>query len=377
MDKAQLKRALLSVINRYLHGTPLCDCEDWKTIYDLAKLHSLIGVFYLATKGTSLPEEVLRQAKDDFEVEVMQQTLQDYYAQVLFARFDEEGVAYMPMKGYHTRKLYPQPEARSSCDLDVFYDEKDKEKVEVIFMTEGFAFVIENATHQEWHKDSSIVEMHYALVGQVPAFDEYYRGVWDRLVHVGGKQYGFTTEDEYIYFLVHAAKHFMNGGVGVRTVLDVYFYVKTLSFNEQCLQTELQKLGLEQFAFQLQNLASVWFEAGKENEDTELLGDFVFSSGTYGTRQNLAASVETSSVQKAKRKRLWLSIFPRYRDMKSWYPVVKKCPPLLPFVWVYRWFEVLFTRRGSFKKVARDVKGIDERRLNSIKKIKEMTGLPF
>ena len=375
MDKAQLKRALLSVINHYLHGTPLCDCDDWQMVYNLAKAHSLVGVFYLAVKDAPLPSDIVEKAKSDFEVEVMHQALQEYYTEALFAKFREAGVAFLPLKGYYTRKLYPTPEARSSCDLDVFYDVSQKDTVKKIFEEEGFSFKIENATHQEWVMDKIIVEMHYALVGQVPKLDKYYQDVWKRLQVKEGTEYVFSKEDEYIYFLVHAAKHFVGGGIGVKTVLDNYLYREKVAFDEAYLRTELSKLGLEKFADCLGELSSAWFGGLEEKVDTAFLGDYVLSSGSYGTRRNLALGAETGSVGAAKRKRFLSAVFPRYRDMKSWYPIVKKVPILLPFVWVYRWFEVLFTRKKSFAKIARDMKGIDERGIRAMKKIKEMTRL--
>jgi len=376
MDKAQLKRALLSVINKYLHDTPLCDCEDWAAVYQLAKIHSLVGIFHLATKEASLPQEVLDLAKDDFEVLVMQQVLQDYAAQELFEKFKQSDIPFLPMKGYNTRKLYPNPEARSSCDLDLFYEKSKKEALDEIMKEEGFSFVIENAAHQEWEKGPVTVETHYALSGQAAAYDKYYDDVWERLNVVEGSQYAFSKEDEYIYFIVHSAKHLIGGGIGVRTVLDAYLYVQE-DLDYDYVNDQLRTLELQKFEAQLSNLARSWFGGEKETAETEFFGAFVLSSGTYGNRSNLAASGGADSVAGAKGRHLWFSLFPRYRDMKSWYPVVKKFPPLLPFVWVYRWFEVLFTHRKGIVSVAKDVQRIDKRRLGAMKKLKEMTGLPL
>ncbi len=375
MDKAQLKRALLSVINRYLNGDSLCDCDDWQTVYNFAKLHSLVGVFYLGGKDAGLPTEVVEKARADFEVEVMQQTLRDYHAERLFVKFRAAGIPFLPLKGYYTRRLYPNPEARSSCDLDVFYDVSKKAAVKKIFEEEGFSFQIENATHEEWVKDNIIVEMHYALVGQAPKFDKYYQGVWSRLQVKEGTEYVFSNEDEYVYFLVHAAKHFTGGGIGVKAVVDNYLYRNKIVLDEVYLQEQLRALGLEKFAACLDKLSEAWFGGKEEGEETAFLGDFVLSSSAYGTRRNLALSADARSVGAAKRSLFFSAVFPHYRNMKSWYPILKKAPCLLPFVWVYRWFEVLFTRRKSFAKIARDVKGIDENGVRAMKKIKEMTGL--
>ena len=378
MDKAQFKTALLSVVNRYLHGTPLVSCDDWQAVYRLAKAHSLTGVFFYATqKAEEVLLELLVNVKEDFQVDAMQQIAQDYYADVLFARFREENIPFMPMKGYLTKRLYPNPEARPSCDLDVFYADRDEKKIEKIFLAEGFSPVIENATHQSWEKGNVTVEMHYLLAGQVPLFDGYYRDVWSRLEQVDGSEYRFSQEVEYLYFLVHAAKHFAGGGFGVRTVLDAYLYNEKHGYDQAYLAGELKKLHLEKFAEQLKGLAYIWFGGGQETEDSRLLGNFVLASGVYGSRKHLAATGDEQSVRGRKAKHLLRTLFPPFRDMKSWYPAVKKFPPLLPFVWVYRWFEVLFTRRQSIASVAEDLKSIDEQSFKAMQRIKEMTDLPL
>ena len=301
--------------------------------------------------------------------------MQEYEAQSLFQRFREEKIPFLPLKGYQTRKLYPHPEARFSCDLDVFYDKKDEKKVGEILKEEGFSFVIENAVHQEWKKDSVTIEMHYSLTEQGSTFEEYYQDVWKRLRLVDGTEYAFKKEDEYVYFLAHAAKHLLGGGIGVRTILDGYMYEKKLSLDKAYLENELKKVGLEKLSTLVQDLASAWFDDGEETPNVKFFGDFVLSSGIYGTRSNYVVTSNEPSKKGTKGRYLLQAIFPRYRNMRSWYPVIKKCPLLLPFVWVYRWFEVLLTRRKSFAKIIKDVDGIEEEHINAIQKIKEMTGL--
>lgn len=38
-------------------------------------------------------------------------------------------------------------------------------------------------------------------------------------------EYVFKEEDFYIYFMVHTYKHLAGGGMGLRTILDVYLYL--------------------------------------------------------------------------------------------------------------------------------------------------------
>ena len=301
--------------------------------------------------------------------------MQEHFAKEVFAKFSSCSVPFLPIKGFETRKLYPHPEARPSCDMDVLYRESDKDTIEEILKEEGFAFAVENVTHQEWKKEGITFEMHHSLMGQIPQFHEYYQDVWTKLVLVDGAQYAFKKEDGYIYHLVHAVKHLLHSGFGVRTVLDVHMYRKDGDMDETYLSNELEKLGLQKFAMQIEKLAKVWFWGDEEDEETMLFGDYVLSCGTFGSRKNLALKGKGNNAFGAKWKYMIKVIFPPYSSMKYWYPAVKKFPPVLPFVWVYRWFEVLFTRRRSIKKAAKAFSNINSDRLQKMKKIKEMTGV--
>ena len=57
------------------------------------------------------------------------------------------------------------------------------------------------------------------------------------------------------------------------------------------------------------------------------------------------------------------------------YPILKPLPFLLPFMWIYKWFHVLFARPQKFKHTARNVKSLDKNKLNQTVKIKEITGI--
>jgi hypothetical protein len=54
--------------------------------------------------------------------------------------------------------LYPSPEARTSCDIDVFYDKARRADVEEILTAFGFEKHSDSANHGEWVKDEITVE---------------------------------------------------------------------------------------------------------------------------------------------------------------------------------------------------------------------------
>ncbi|MBR6529974.1 MAG: hypothetical protein IKT43_00975, partial [Clostridia bacterium] len=95
-----------------------------------------------------------------------------------------------------------------------------------------------------------------------------------------------------------------------------------------------------------------WFD-GVYTEDPflDLAEYFVMHGGTYGSVVNhLALHMEKYGG----RFGYFLHrVFPSYKQMVSIYPFLKKCPPLLPFLWIVRWFSHLF--RGGAKRSLREM----------------------
>jgi hypothetical protein len=311
---------------------------------------------------------------------VAQQISQEYYAEEIFARFDEKGIRYLPLKGYVMRGLYPSPEARTSCDIDVFYDKARRADVEEILTAFGFENHSDSANHGEWVKDEITVENHHELAANNGIYQEYYKDIWSRLRAVSGTKFAFSDEDYYIYLMVHAAKHFAHGGFGVRTVLDFYVYNQAKKLDREYLEKEFGKIRLTKFAAEMEKLANVWFGDETPDENSEFIGEYILKSGTYGLSTNSTAinsAGVNGSVKKAKSRYWFKTLFPSYKNMCQPYPVLKKAAILLPIMWVYRWFDVLFTRRKNVKAAMNRVQTLDEKSVDTAAKLLEITQVPI
>lgn len=375
----QTGELLLSVLKGYFHGENFEKEADYEAAFRLAKMHSLGSLFYEAVKNSPLlPERVREEAKRHFFSNLAQQTAQEYYAAELMEKLEEKKIPYMPLKGYVLRKLYPAPELRTSCDVDVFYDKKRKEEVKEILSGLGFTEGHEGENHLDWSLDSVTIEMHHELAAQSNVYHPYYQNVFERMVNTEGYRYDFTPEDFYIYFLVHAAKHFAHGGFGIRTVLDIWIYRKKKALNEQYLNSELEKVQLLKFKNAIEDLAEYWFGEKEFTEELAVLHEYVLTCGTYGQRSNSAAiGGDSESVKKTKFKFLMRTLFPSLRTMRTMYPVLKKAPILLPFTWVARWFAVLFKRRKNVGAVIHAMNGIDGERIEKVEKVMAITDIPL
>ena len=374
---------LLEILICGLNNEPLNKSYDeWEILFKFAKAHSVENLFYNAIKDVEeVPVELKEKTKSYYHMNIHQQISQDYYAEQIFNAMDEKNISYVPLKGYYLRKLYPTPELRTSCDVDFFYDETRTEDLNEIMQQQGFIEGVTGPNHSVWQNETVTFEPHFYLLSDNDRFHEYYENVWSRLKRVSEKQslYAFSDEDFYIFFIVHAVKHFTHGGFGIRTVLDIYVYNKSKVLNKEYLNLEFEKLGLVKFVKVIEKLAECWFATSKMDEDIEKISNFVIESGTYGVNLHniMINNVKTNSVKKSTLFYFFKTLFLPYKEMKLRYTVLQKAPILLPFYWVRRWFEVLFVRRKQIKKTVDTMQLITSEEVVKYSKILEITEVPL
>ena len=62
---------------------------------------------------------------------------------------------------------------------------------------------------------------------------EYFEKAWDRVIKDEENDYGYhmNHEDFYIYLVVHFYKHYEVGGSGIRSITDLYVFLKKFGTN--------------------------------------------------------------------------------------------------------------------------------------------------
>ena len=353
MYEAEYKQ-LLSLIARAVGGVgePVT-VADYKTVILLAKQHSVLNILYFALKDDpSLPPECLAVLERRLFSSAHQQASQEAEAKRIFARLTQEGIRYLPMKGKGMRALYPAPEMRISCDVDIYYDKTARPRMDGIFADLGYEKEESDPNHTAYKKGFVSVEMHHNLLTNYEKIDRYYRDVWDRLIPDGEFAYRMSDEDFYIYHLVHTMKHFAVGGTGIRSVLDTFIYLRNKTeMDFAYLGGELKKLALWDFHLMLSSLAEAWFGGREMPADLQEVSLYILNSGTYGKTVHTVTNLSSG-----RGGRLGFYIrraFPPYRYMAEKYPSLRRFPPALPFYWIGRIFRAAF---GGEKHMASEVR---------------------
>ena len=271
--------------------------------------------------------------------------------------FEKAKIPFVPLKGAVIRRYYPEPWMRTSCDIDVLVREEDLEKaVECLVNDLDYQY-----NHKFTHdvslsaKSGLHVELHYNLMEDEPVKSSraVLNRVWETAVRLDGYEYWHELPDEvfYFYHIAHMAKHFENGGCGVRPFIDLNILHHKVSFDEKKRAELLRKGDLTLFEAQAKLLSEVWFGGAEHTHVTCRMENFILRGGVYGSAENHIAVQQQKKGGKIKYafSKIWLP----YDLIKYYYPVLGKYKCFTPIMEVRRWLRLLFG--GQFKKATREL----------------------
>ncbi|MBR4308890.1 MAG: nucleotidyltransferase family protein [Oscillospiraceae bacterium] len=372
---------ILNEVNRGLFGRAvLPESEvDWVFVCRMCKFQSITGLFWSGLqKRQELPEA---RFIEHFQKKEIQERFQYEHQQKQLNRvvqmLEEEKNPYVLLKGSRMRGFYPDPVARTSCDIDILF-KGNEERIHERMLEFGYEFVVDAGTTINYLCSPVEFEMHRCLFDNHLDFHGFFDKVWDyaRPVGEGTVEYVLTEEFFYVYMIAHMAKHFTRYGSGVRPVIDLYLYNSKppVEFDRQKAEEILQEIGLLDFERRLKALTKAWFETGKLTEMDQKLTDYIMEAGIYGDSRTMSANT-VKDASRANTERLKVIrgyVFPPAKVMKRLYPRLMKCSVMLPVAWVCRWYKGAFTdSRGTATSNLKRYASVDER---FVAHVSEMVG---
>lgn len=381
---------LILLIKSALTGEPhrLPAEFDLEQVFRIAKYH---GVDVMAYYG-ALPCGVDKncQAMRDESLRVFQsisisETQLSAIRKICDA-LEAHGIGHMPLKGVLLKKLYPHSEMRQMGDADILIDCAKYETVRGIMQDFGYTEKYESDHEIVWEKKQVTIEFHKRLI---PSYNkdyyQYFGDGWKLAKPMAGysARYCMDPEDEMIYLFTHFAKHYRDAGIGIRHFLDLWVYRRhNPDLDEAYIRKELQKLQLLEFYQNIMRTLRVWFENYPQDEKTEYITQFIFTSGEYGRTHisNLSSALKETksghSIGAVKRSRAFRALFPRYEGMCQIYPVLHKWPILLPIMWLVRIFEKVFVTKRVRRFIDRQF-NVDAGEVSEYQQSLNFVGLDF
>ncbi len=357
MEK-RIKQGFFALLSAELSGEKATGLEDLSTeevegIYRVAQLHDLA---HLTARGLNLlGVKPMGGVASALQKEWMLATYLyeqfRYELDNIVEAFEREKIAHIPLKGAVLRDYYPEPWMRTSCDVDVFVKEEDLERAQkVLVETLGYRMGRKGVHDIAFDSPQNVhVELHFDLIEfeRLPKARAILEKVWEESAPVDGYTYRYAMSNEafYFYHVAHMAKHFLSGGCGVRSFMDLWILQRKLSFDENKLEEMLKTGGMQEFARQSEGLANAWFSGGAMDPVSQRMEDYLLQAGVYGSAENRV--MLRKKPKGGKIGYLLSRLFLPYSILKKQYPVLEKQKWLFPFCQIARWFRLLFKGRSS------------------------------
>lgn len=385
-------KVLFSVIKATLTGATVDPEEfrgmdvDYQKLLKLSVKHQITPMVFQGLYAITGEFEGIEKYYDyTFSLMCHDQAQRNYLQQIQKV-FTDGDIDYMLLKGSSIKPLYPSPEMRVMGDMDILIKEEQYPQIQKLMPQTGLHEEYESNHELVWKNDDGIlVELHKKLI---PSYNDdyyaYYSAPWEKAVLQEGSRYAMTAEDEYIYIFTHMTKHYRDGGIGLRHIIDIWFYrLCHPEMDMQYIYAELDKVGLRKFHENITATTRVWFDGEPETPLSAYITERIIESGAYGLKEKCEMagaarlSAQDTSTSAAQRHRLLWLIFLPYDGMKTKYPVLERAPVLLPLMWVVRWVQALTTKKGNLSSHMESVKKINAETVDAYTKELEAVGLQF
>lgn len=352
----------------------------------LIRAHQLLPLCYTGAFRCGIPsqEPVMQRMFQHFCGMMLRSERQMQAVERVCTAFESRQIDYMPLKGCLMKDRYPSRELRTMGDADILIRMEQYDRIRPLMRELGFEEIQTSDHELIWRSKVLLLELHKRLI---PSYNRdyyaYFGEGWQLATTHQGYRYGMGQEDEYIYLFTHFAKHYRDGGIGCRHVLDLWVMTNWMKDPDwMYIRRELKKLSLERFHDNMLRVLENWFGDGPEDDVTELISQFIFSSGNWGGLENHVLAMELRNQERkrsgsTKCAAILRMIFPSADGMKYSYPVLEKRPWLLPVMWVYRWVSTLLFHRDKIGKQKKRLDLLNEGAISAYQRSLELVGLTF
>lgn len=340
-------------------------------LYRLSRFHSLAAMTYTALESAweETPPDgfIPAEWKEARDAAIRNSLLFAAERRQLEAFCEDKGIWYLPLKGILLQHDYPGIGLREMADNDILFDAAFQQEIHDWFVKRGYTVACyKSGVHDTYHKAPVLnFEMHTTLFSPAvhPDWADYFKEAITRLQPIEGTCQGrqFRPEDVYLYLLAHMYKHFEGESVGIRALLDVYFFLQNhrTELDQELLGEGLRRLDLEEFHRQISKLADTVFaeESTLQKESVQAMMR-TLAAGTYGTKIQLLQDRVYTFAGKEKaitpymkfRFSMW-RLFPDRKVMEKWCrgnaPLLGRYPRLMFVACGYRLAQKLVQGRAK------------------------------
>lgn len=370
-ERAWHKNMILTATERqFLHiakaavsgGEIPAENVDWPAVFALAGQQKLLPIVFEAARKTPAAAEnaaLFAAVKQQVITQVLHQTMRASEFSSLYQKLRAAGLHPVVVKGQLCSRLYPLRDHRISADDDILIPDGEFFACHEQLLANGLTTdtpmdELASADEVSYTKEGSplYIELHRHLFdSSEDAHDELNRFFADIKPAEIDALLAMPPHEHLLYLILHAYKHFVRSGIGVRQFCDIGLWARAYHneidwqrLHEQCEIVHAATFAAAAFRIARDDLGigfdlpAPWSDA----VDAEPLLHDCLCGGVYGTNDltRLHSSTVTLNAVKSSRKgrksTVLRTIFPEKTYLESRYPYLKKRPYLLPVAWAQR-----------------------------------------
>ena len=345
---------LIGAIKASVCGVPVVQAAepDWNEFIKLAVSHDLSAMAYdgLQKSKYPLPEKVEQIMQNYYMQAIFRDAQQEYLKKQLQAALVEADIKHIFLKGSVLKADYPVPALRTMRDLDVLVYAKDFDRIANVAKALDGKAIPGDGNHRNFSFSGSVsVEFHPNLLHHATPIGTGINPGWQYAKKDSSTCSGELTEEGfYLNTVCHLANHFVEGGVGVRFLLDIWVnrHLRKPEADRAFVEAELKRFGLLDFAQNIEQLADAWFGNLPMTPLLEELGEYILTSGSHGTTDRALLNAQSLSPGGNCASALWKKVFYPKAELEDRFPWCKDNPLLLPVAWCTRAYYAI-TQHGN------------------------------
>ena len=243
---------------------PILDSTQWQELYTLARQQAIVGVIYKSIerlpKEKRPPKELLfKWIATTERIKELNQHI-NKTAQKVESQFRDNNFHSCILKGSGIAQLYPNPELRTSGDIDIWINSERKEII-------SFVNKLSKSSHAVYHHIDGIkidgveIETHFTPSYIANPFANRRLQKWIQAEKTKQFENSINIYEECqihtptlafnrVFILHHIYRHFFYEGIGLRQMMDFYYVLKQGFAKEEQEETQYiyKKLNLLNFA---------------------------------------------------------------------------------------------------------------------------------
>ena len=335
---------------------------DWPAVFALAGQQKLLPIIFEAVRKAPAAVEnaaLFAAVKQQVIAQVLHQTMRASEFTDLYQKLRAAGLHPVVVKGQLCSRLYPLTDHRISADDDLYIPDVEFMACHEQLLANGLT------TDTPADEFATADEVSYTKKGS-PLYIELHRHLFDSAEDAHDELNHFFADlnpveidgllampphEHLLYLLLHAYKHFVRSGIGLRQFCDIGLWaweyhdeIDWQRLHDQCASVHAATFAAAAFRIARDylgidfDLPTPW----DASIDVEPLLHDTLCGGVYGSNDltRLHSSTVTLNAVKASRtgekSSVLRTVFPKREYLERRFPYLKKRPYLLPVAWAQR-----------------------------------------